>query len=378
MSQWKPTPEERAFVQSGLQAVSRSFALVIPMLEAPLDVSVGAAYLLCRVCDNIEDCTVSMDTKRERFAAFRECLADPTQAHALLRQWSHAPWPGLTPAEQELMTEEGGGPLWSLFARMPEDHVHAISRWVEEMSHGMEAFQLSSDNGKYIQSHGVSVLSDLEALDRYCYYVAGTVGHMCTELISQTYALEPAVVEILEHHSVAFGRALQKTNIFKDFYEDLQRGVSYLPWTWLQQAGLSPLSTEGAPAQWQQELLLHIWEELDRAVDYVLALPYHTAAYRLFCLRAILPAYETLLASIVDKEQLFTRRHKLKISREQMMQCMVWADSMERSNTKLLQHRHERTKHRDQLLQRSSQWRPQDETMVSQPTTRAMVNGGLH
>ena len=39
----------------------------------------------------------------------------------------------------------------------------------------------------------------------------------------------------------ACGRGLQKTNIVKDFTKDLDRGISYLPLTWLQEADFRDL-----------------------------------------------------------------------------------------------------------------------------------------
>jgi phytoene/squalene synthetase len=54
--------------------------------------------------------------------------------------------------------------------------------------------------------------------------------------------------------SKACGRTLQKTNIIKDFVEDLARQVCYLPDAWLRSIDYTPLALAGAPAHWSYGL----------------------------------------------------------------------------------------------------------------------------
>ena len=44
-----------SFCRTQLPRVSRTFALNIPLLPAPLDLAVTVAYLLCRIADTVED-----------------------------------------------------------------------------------------------------------------------------------------------------------------------------------------------------------------------------------------------------------------------------------------------------------------------------------
>ncbi|MFN7133500.1 MAG: phytoene/squalene synthase family protein [Myxococcales bacterium] len=71
-----------------------------------------------------------------------------------------------------------------------------------------------------------------EALDLYCYRVAGTVGLMLAPVLgcSAEWALGPAA---------DLGRAMQLTNILRDVKEDLARGRVYLPEDELRAFGLS-------------------------------------------------------------------------------------------------------------------------------------------
>ena len=47
-------PLQRTYLTVTMDRVSRSFALVVPWLEDPLQDYVSTAYLLCRALDNIE------------------------------------------------------------------------------------------------------------------------------------------------------------------------------------------------------------------------------------------------------------------------------------------------------------------------------------
>ena len=61
------TTTQKRYLEQQLDGVSRSFAIVIPFIEAPLRHYLGVAYLLCRVADNIEDCGQPHPWKKERF-----------------------------------------------------------------------------------------------------------------------------------------------------------------------------------------------------------------------------------------------------------------------------------------------------------------------
>ena len=72
MNQFKLDNTEKQYIENQLEKVSRSFALVIPTLEEPLNYYMATAYLICRVVDNIEDCTQSSAWKERRFQEFQQ------------------------------------------------------------------------------------------------------------------------------------------------------------------------------------------------------------------------------------------------------------------------------------------------------------------
>ena len=71
----------QTYLEQQLSAVSRSFALVLPTLEAPLRHYLAVAYLLCRVVDNIEDCGHPYAWQQQRYAEFLFLLREPHHAH---------------------------------------------------------------------------------------------------------------------------------------------------------------------------------------------------------------------------------------------------------------------------------------------------------
>lgn len=334
------SPQEQnllhSYVPEALSQVSRSFALVIPSLENPLDHIVGLAYLICRVCDNIEDCIQPLGWKEDRWNEFSQILEHPEQAATILKQWHHYSWPGLTPAEHDLMGH-AGLPLWEMYAELTQETRNSINRWVTEMADGMAL--MLSNRAPTQQHHGISVLRDRSAYDTYCYYVAGTVGHVCTALTAEFYGWDNNVTITLEQHATAFGRALQKTNILKDFAQDLGREVSYIPAEWLAKADYGPLRYEGASTEWLQLVMGNIIQELSQAIDYIHTLPIEAEGYRRFCLRAVLPAYETMLTAAQNADILFTREHNCKMSKDAMIRCLEQTEVLVKDNDALLQAR---------------------------------------
>jgi farnesyl-diphosphate farnesyltransferase len=121
----------------------------------------------------------------------------------------------------------------------------------------------------------------------------------------------------------ACGRSLQKTNIIKDFAEDLRRGICYLPDSWLREAAYQPLSLSGAPAAWTAMVLGDVLAELREATEYLLSLPYHAAGYRRASLLCLLPAYQTILLAATGRATLFTTEHAVKISKVTMARCIA-------------------------------------------------------
>lgn len=328
----KLTTVQNAYLNRHMKKVSRSFALVVSTLEEPLEQYMATAYLICRVVDNIEDCTQPFSWQEKRFEEFSVMLQEPNMAPDVLGVWNREYWPGLTADERRLMGPEDGLALWQIYNLIPKDARTSINKWVSVMAGGMSLIEDPHRTPRRVTHNGVQLLAYADDYDHYCFFVAGTVGRMATELAIKHYHIDPVTAESLLASCEACGRALQKTNIVKDFAKDLRRGISYLPDEWLQEVEYSPLSLAGAALYWRQKVITNVLTELREASQYVLALPQRANGYRMASLMCLLPAYETLLVAARKHENLFTADHKFKMSRMTMARCLRDSRAMVTNN----------------------------------------------
>ena len=330
--------QQKAYLEEFMNKVSRSFALVTPCFEEPLDSFMSVAYLICRVVDNIEDCKQPFSWQHNRFSEFKALLQEPAHCQEILSIWSQENWIGLDFDQTKLMQPEGGLMLWQIYGLIPDESRATIQAWTLAMAEGMEKMLDPQKAPHLVEVDGVSLLNTEEDYNSYCYFVAGTVGRMGTELAIKHYQLNSDVAEDLRSGSETCGRALQKTNIVKDFAEDLERGLCFLPKTWVQEVDGSPLHLDGASSAWTQKVLMNVKAELDESVAYVMGIPFQAFGYRLASLMCLLPAYQTLLSAVQQHSKLFTPDHHVKISRSCFSQCFEDAKLMAQNNDALLEY----------------------------------------
>jgi farnesyl-diphosphate farnesyltransferase len=188
-----------------------------------------------------------------------------------------------------------------------------MERSVREMARGMARTVRRELRGEGLH------LETMEDLERYCYYVAGTVGHLLTNLYAlDRQSITPEVEAELRRHEVAFGLGLQVTNIIKGVTDDISRGVSYLPLCLFRQAGITIdtlLSRPEDPRGREVVGGLASWTllKLDEALEYTLALPVSEPDLRLFCGLPLAFAVRTL-ALALKSSSVFSEK-VLKISR---------------------------------------------------------------
>jgi farnesyl-diphosphate farnesyltransferase len=196
-----------------------------------------------------------------------------------------------------------------VMARLNEPQRAAIQRCVELMCHGMPRFQFSAS------LKGLAHSSDL---DDYCYYVAGVVGEMLTDLFCD-YSPEiarhrPALSAI----AASFAQGLQMTNILKDVWEDRSRGACWLPQDVFTRHGvdLAQVSSEPFDPRFGaafRELVGVAHAHLRNALDYTLLIPSKETGIRRFCLWAIGLAVLTLRK--IEHNPRFTAGAQVKVTR---------------------------------------------------------------
>ncbi len=265
-----------------LPGVSRTFALTIPQLPGSLREVVTNAYLLCRIADTIEDDAIlTPQQKADLHAQFRAVLA----AQASAAEFAEALFPQLSantpPAERDLIQQIPA--VIRCLRGFTNAQQASLQRCVNIMSTGMPEFQRTAS---------LAGLQDMQEMNQYCYYVAGVVGEMLTELFCEHSPEIARQRPQLMALAVSFGQGLQMTNILKDFYEDRKRGVCWLPRDIFQRFGLNlaeltPAGDLPGLSAGLRELVMIAQQHLQNALQYTLLIPATEIGIRRFALWAI-------------------------------------------------------------------------------------------
>jgi farnesyl-diphosphate farnesyltransferase len=306
-----------------LPGVSRTFALTIPQLPGALRPVVTNAYLLCRTADTIEDeVALSPDEKQEFHDRFVAVVADRESPEAFAKALEPHLSAVTLPAERELIRETPA--VVAVTHGFGNRERAAIERCVRIMCDGMPRFQRHANLGG---------LADVRELDTYCYYVAGVVGEMLTELFC---AYSPAIEarrSVLASVSTSFGQGLQMVNIIKDTWADRRRGACWLPRDVFRRAGLDLATLAGGGSAANRRALAAAFDELialahghlQNAFTYTMAIPRDETGIRRFLLWALGLAVLTLrkLNGNVD----FMNGQSVKVSRR-MVRATVMTTSL--------------------------------------------------
>lgn len=262
-----------------LRGVSRTFALPIEGLPDELRRPVTCGYLLCRVVDTIED---DEDLPvPDKVAVFNDFLVRLERCAGSL--CLNGAFPTCSLHERELLNRVDA--VFRVLNRSPAPYREAAQRWVREMVRGMWLYCERARGGG-----GIRVLTSMADLERYCFFVAGTVGHFLTECFSMWSGqpLAPGRRELAEE----FGLGLQLTNILKDSGVDLQRGACFVPmtlWTGRDREG-KPTDADLRP------LYERARASLRSGAEYICGLANTAGPLRLFCTLPLIMAVESLNA----------------------------------------------------------------------------------
>ncbi len=300
--------EDLRYQSEILEQVSRTFALTIPQLPSDLCKVVANAYLLCRIADTIEDDPgLPLVDKQAYSEQFIQVLAgdlDPDRFAGELHPQLSASLPA---AERELVMNTPR--VVRITHSFSSAEQASMRRCVSIMSLGMAEFQ-AQDN-----RHG---LRDMATMDRYCYYVAGVVGEMLTELFCIHCPALRAQCEEMRKLAVSFGQGLQMTNILKDIWEDQKRGVCWLPRQVFADSGfdlskMQPGCRDPAFGHAYGELIAITRAHLANALEFTLRIPGNEPGIRNFCLWALGMAVLTLRK--INAQPDFSSGQQVKITR---------------------------------------------------------------
>jgi farnesyl-diphosphate farnesyltransferase len=290
-----------------LPGVSRTFALTIPVLPDDLAVVMTNAYLLCRIADTIEDDPgLSSEQKSNLHARFVAVVRGDEPAAAFAADLAPLLSTRVLPAEHELVRNTSA--VIRVTHACSAAERTALTRCLSIMCRGMPAFQ---------RNKSLRGLKDLDELAEYCYYVAGVVGEMCTELFAlHCPQLNPQRERMLRM-AVSFGQGLQMTNILKDIWDDRQAGACWLPRSVFDSRyeleRLEAWHMEAAFSDGLQKLVGIGHAHLRNALEYTCLIPKRETGIRRFCLWAIGLAVLTLRK--IHRHPTFRSGNEVKVSR---------------------------------------------------------------
>lgn len=239
------------FYQPHLDRVSRSFAFCIARLEGELRDWVSLSYLLCRLLDTIEDAAWPNRPDQDRaFDAFRAFLENPPTPIEV-SAWAQTFPAGIEPGEQALL-----GDAYRCFTELhslPPEVKEKIRRPVLHMYKGMRHFLAER------RANGGLRLRTMADVNQYCFFVAGLVGELLTDLVAHRRPGAPHNYRDAFH----FGLFLQKINLLKDQAQDEREGRFLVPS--------------------RREMLASLAHDAEGAIRYLTSLPLAERGFRLFC-----------------------------------------------------------------------------------------------
>jgi len=317
MAQPDELQHAKAFCREIFPAVSRTFALSIRLLPGELGAAVRYAYLICRIADTIEDEPIlAASEKASLLDLLAECFDDPAAASELTNRAAT-----MTGDARHLRLVQHTDLVFTAFRSLPDQTRAHIRHWVRDMIAGMRKFVLAYPRGIRIQS--------VDEYKEYCYYVAGTVGFLLTDL---WHDYVPSIGErqrvVLNEHCQAFAEALQTVNILKDVARDAEHeNAIYIPEELLRRQGSGHTMILAADRAAQNQaaiapLMELAWRDLDEATKYLLAIPRRAVSIRIACALPLLFAYATL-RDLARKPGALAAREVVKISRAEVKSLTV-------------------------------------------------------
>ena len=225
---------------------------------------IAVGYLLCRIPDTIEDAGhIPAEAKADLLHLYNqtfepESSTTPNEFRDDAMKWALDENPEWDVIEQTPR-------VFNAFTEFTPSVRDAMLSPIRELIGGMEQYAERMDGGLRIRSR--------RELDDYCYYVAGTVGHLITNLVA--LQADDDDVAYLRERAESFGLLLQLVNITKDVHGDYHKeNVVYLPRDWLDEAGvpqddiLDPIHRDGARTV-ARRVINHARAFLDPAQEYL-------------------------------------------------------------------------------------------------------------
>jgi len=195
------------FCYAVLNKVSRSFAVVIQQLPKALQDPVCIFYLVLRGLDSVED-DMSFDVTK-KVPLLKSFYTKLYEDGWTIRDVGDSPDYRILLAHFDKVIR--------VFASMDKKYQAVIADITRRMGEGMAEYATKTASIDTIASYNL-----------YCHYVAGLVGHGLSALFAASGLEDPQLGRV-ESLSNSMGLFLQKTNIIRDYLEDLREGRTWWP-----------------------------------------------------------------------------------------------------------------------------------------------------
>ena len=308
-----------SFCYDILVKVSRTFAISIYRLNEKLRWGVLIAYLLCRIVDTIEDDNkLPQETKKKLFELFNKILRANKIKKEYIDEFQKIASKYLKPQHKDyLILTQNIEKVMAIFFALPIEQQKPIKKWTLQMSKGMQEITELYPKGVQIKT--------LKEYYQYCFYVAGTVGYMLTDLWQPDNKL-------LQESSQDFANGLQSVNILKDIANDYYKEKNiYLPEELFKKHKTTQktiCNKKKAPLNQKviEELIDYTQANLNNAFDnYYCKISRRNLSYfsvRHFCIVPLFYAFATLNL-IKKKDYFFLEKKTIKISKQKVKALFV-------------------------------------------------------
>ncbi|KAG6813645.1 hypothetical protein H0H92_008882 [Tricholoma furcatifolium] len=243
-----------------LDLTSRSFSAVIKELDGDLARTICMFYLVLRGLDTIEDdMTIPDEVKQPILRSFHK--------HTVTPGWKYD---GCGPNEKDRQLLVEYDTVVEEVNRLDSSYRDVIVDIAEKMATGM------ADYAHKAATTGSIYIETVSEYDLYCHYVAGLVGEGLSGIFSASGKEAPWIKDQLEL-SNSMGLLLQKTNIIRDYREDVDEKRHFWPreiWG-RKEYGFSEMKDMYAPharerAMWvQSSMIVDALRHTVDALDYL-------------------------------------------------------------------------------------------------------------
>ena len=276
-----------------LKKTSRSFAAVINQLDDELRIPTCVFYLVLRALDTVEDdMSIDEEKKKHLLKNFHERLNDPAICKTGIMGL------GDQPEYVELLNSFDH--VVRCMHTCTKEQQDIISDITKQMADGMASFV------------GKESIDKTEEYDSYCHYVAGLVGIGLSRLFA-TASCEGEHMngDAVPDLSDQMGIFLQKTNITRDYLEDVEEGRPWWPKEiWCKYAS----SAEGLRSSKDRlsclnEMIASALEHAPACIDYMKLIKDPTVFH--FCAVPQLMAMATL-DKLYNNHEVFDKEVKIR------------------------------------------------------------------